>query len=195
MKGWTYNEDRVAYAYRPSEREKGRKAVMNIFEFALQMELDGEQYYRELASMTEYADLQRVLNELAQDERRHYEIIQAAQREVYETPEDNPYLNEVHNIFINWHEGAGSLTPEERIAKLREEQLDVYRAALDKEKASVTLYQNLQAQAANEQERMICEKLKQEEEKHVVIIEDIIELMNRAHEWVECAEFNHQEDY
>ena len=52
---------------------------MNVFDYALKMELDGERYYREQALKTQYEELKVVLEGMADDELRHYQIIQALQ--------------------------------------------------------------------------------------------------------------------
>jgi len=48
---------------------------MDIFAYALQMELDGEAYYTELAKHAGYKDLEVVFMDLAEAEKRHYEVI------------------------------------------------------------------------------------------------------------------------
>jgi rubrerythrin len=166
---------------------------MNIFDFALKMEVDGEKYYRDLAESVKYDDLKKVLEGLADDEQRHYKIIQSAQNQTFSYVE-NPTLSKVHNVFsVSKNEPA--LPTNDFIAKLKDEQINVYRAALVKEKESVQLYKKLKENAQRHEEKIICEKLMQEEEKHVEVIEDIIEMLNHVNDWVESAEFNHQDIY
>jgi rubrerythrin len=168
---------------------------MNIFEFALKMELDGEKYYRGLAERVQYADLKVVLEGLAADELRHYKIIQLAQKQVFTYIEADPSLSNIQNVFaVNGSKDFVS-DNKESITKLKDEQMDVYRAALVKEKESVTLYKELQEKAAGEEEKTICAKLMHEEENHVDLIDNIIDLLNHVNDWVESAEFNHQDTY
>ena len=51
---------------------------MNVFDFALKIELDSEKYYRELAAQAEYQELKVVLEGLADDEQRRYKSYLAA---------------------------------------------------------------------------------------------------------------------
>lgn len=44
---------------------------MNIFEFAMQMEKDGEAFYREIAKKTKNSGLQKIFNTLADEEVVH----------------------------------------------------------------------------------------------------------------------------
>ncbi|MGO1820329.1 MAG: ferritin family protein, partial [Senegalia sp. (in: firmicutes)] len=48
---------------------------MNIYELAMKMEKEGEQYYKEQAEKTESKGIQNIFKMMADDERRHYEII------------------------------------------------------------------------------------------------------------------------
>lgn len=164
---------------------------MDIFDFALQMELDGEKYYRELAEQVKYDDLKKVLLGLAEDEQHHYEIIKAAQQQM-KPIEGGPSLNKIQNVFVN---KTNEFNPDkEFIAKLKDEQFDVYEAALVKEKESVELYKKLKADAKKSDEQNIFARLMHEEEKHVEVIENILEMLNHVNDWVEAAEFNHRDD-
>ncbi len=165
---------------------------MNIFDFALKMELDGEEYYRDLAGKTKYDDLKKVLLGLAEDEKRHYEIIQLAQNQTFKYIEADPSLAKLKNVFADNKE---SQDKNELIAKLKDEQFDFYQAALVKEHESVELYQKLKASIETSEGKAICEKLIHEEEKHVESLDNIIEMLNHVNDWVESAEFNHQDSY
>ena len=50
---------------------------MDIFDFALKMELESEKYYREQAESTNFTDLRILLENLADAEARHYKIVGA----------------------------------------------------------------------------------------------------------------------
>jgi rubrerythrin len=168
--------------------------IMDAFEFALKMELDGEKYYRDLAERAKYDDLKKVLEGLAEDEQRHYQIIQLAQNQTLQNIEANPSLSKIQNVFVI-HKNKEFLSDnKEFIAKLKDEQSDVYRAALVKEKESVKLYKKLKESSERHEEKRIFETLMHEEEKHVEVIENIIDMLNSVNDWVEAAEFNHKED-
>jgi rubrerythrin len=165
---------------------------MDIFDFALQMELDGEKYYRDLAEKVKHDDLKKVLEGLAEDEQRHYKIIQLAQSQTFNLIADSS-LSGIPNVFSRNKDKA--FVPEnDLIAKLKDEQSDVYRAALLKEEESAALYKKLQEDSKQPEAKRIFEKLMQEEEKHVEVIENIIEMLNHVNDWVEAAEFNPKRD-
>ena len=168
---------------------------MNGFDFALKMELDGERYYKNLAETVKYDELKKVLEDLAEDEQRHYRIIELAKNQSLEQIEENPYLTKVENVFTITANIKSVEEHKDRIAKLKDEQSDVYRAALLKEKESVALYKKLTEEANTPEEKIIFAKLMHEEEKHVEVIDNIIEMLNHVNDWVEAAEFNHQDTY
>ncbi|QJW48233.1 ferritin family protein [bacterium BFN5] len=166
---------------------------MNIYDFALQMELDGEKFYRDLAAKTQHSDLKIVLEGLANDEQRHYQIIQQVQNQTLHDIDVNPSLDQAKNVFSSNKESF--LLNKEIMTKLKYEQIDVYRAAFGKEQESVELYKKLAEAAMTAEEKALCEKLMHEEEKHVEVLDDIIEMLNHVNDWVEAAEFNHKKPF
>jgi rubrerythrin len=165
---------------------------MDIFDFALQMELDGEKYYRKLAEQVQYDDLKNILIGLADDEQSHYNIILAAKNKNFYHNDTTLSLSKIQNVFsINKEFFEKN---EESITKLKYEQIDVYRGALAKEYESVELYKKLTETAATHEARLLCDKLMHEEEQHVAVLDHIIELLNHVNDWVESAEFNLKEE-
>jgi len=166
---------------------------MDIFDFALKMESDGETYYRALAEKVIYEDLKTVLVGLADDEHRHFEIIKSVQNQTFNYGDD-PKLSKIKNVFAADNK---DLAPEnkELMAKLKDEQIDVYRAALLREKESVALYKKLIIASDLQEQKAICETLMHEEEKHMEVIDNIIDMLNHVNDWVEAAEFNHHNKY
>ncbi len=161
---------------------------MDVFDFALQMELEGEEYYRGMAEKVQYDELKKVLLALADDEHRHYKIIKQAKDQVFQQIEEEPFLEKVKNVFSDNKDA-------EIITQLRSEQIDVYRLALVKEKESVALYKKLQAESEKETVKNIFNQLMQEEERHAEQLEHIIDMLNNVNDWVESAEFNHKDIY
>ena len=169
---------------------------MNVFDFALKMELDGERYYREQALKTQFEELKVVLEGMADDELRHYKIVQALQNRKFNyVPRPDEMKSKMQNIFEQDKDKAFIPKDQDSIAKFKDEQVDVYRAALLKEEESVQLYKKLQETAEQQAEKNILETLMHEEEKHAEVLENIIQMFNQVNEWVEAAEFNHQKPY
>lgn len=157
---------------------------MNGLDFALQMELDGEKFYRELALKHKDNNLHPVFISLAEEEKMHAKIIKDRQLGSY-SPTDVADLVNIKNIFTD----ATGLDVEKDINK----QINAYRKALDMEKKSIDLYKKLLSES--NKEKNIFEFLIKEEEKHYKLIEEIVTMVNRPNEWVESAEFGEREKY
>jgi rubrerythrin len=168
---------------------------MNIFDFALKMEADAEQYYLQLTAKAAHPELKVVLQGLAEDEQRHYKIVQRLQQQEREYIEPDPIISATRNVFSLAGNEPFIPKNQESIAKWKDEQRDVYQAALHKEEASVHLYKKLRDTVESPAEKDILEKLVQEEERHAEVLGNIMQMLNNFNEWVESAEFHHQKPY
>lgn len=168
---------------------------MDIFDFALKMELESEKYYREQAESTNFTDLRILLENLADAEARHYKIVGALRLQNNELLPEDEVLVETKNIFASYIKDAEALRKAISIEKDKEEQIDIYRLALVKEKESVEIYEKMLSQAQDPNAKAVIERLIKEEQKHADVMDEIIDLLNKVSDWVEAAEFNHTETY
>jgi hypothetical protein len=75
--------------------------TMDIYEFAMQMEKDGENYYRELMATCGTVGLQRIFAMLADDEVRHYHTIEQMRAKIGAVQlGETVILENVKNIFV-----------------------------------------------------------------------------------------------
>ena len=168
---------------------------MSVLDFALKMEIDGEQYYRKQAKKVKYEGLKVILEALADDEHRHYGIVLALQHPANNHPAVDVSVSTVKNVFEIGKNKEFIAKDKESIAKLTAEPLDIYLAALLKEEESVNLYKKMLETVEGQSNKGIIEKLVHEEEQHVQVLGNIIEMFNHVNEWVESPEFNHQKPY
>ena len=77
---------------------------MDIFDFALEMEKEGEKYYREIAQKCEDKGLKSILNMLADDESKHYQILEKMKAKKKPEIRKTEILNNAKNIFIQLQE-------------------------------------------------------------------------------------------
>ncbi|MEW5815090.1 MAG: ferritin family protein [Spirochaetota bacterium] len=71
---------------------------MDIFDFAMQMEEDGKNFYLDLSRKTRDKGIHKILNLLAEAEVRHYNTLQAMKQR--QTPyTETPLLYDAGNIF------------------------------------------------------------------------------------------------
>ncbi|AKN31338.1 rubrerythrin [Clostridium carboxidivorans P7] len=161
---------------------------MNSFEFAINMELDGEKYYMEQAEINKGNELNAIFIRLAKDEKNHAKIFQNKLNKLSYELKDNNTLSEFKDVF----KGIGDFKNE--IKKIPN-QLDLYRNALEKEKQSIELYKKFLSETTDDKEKKIFEYLIKEEEDHFAILDELVLLINHADEWVESAEFGIREEF
>lgn len=161
---------------------------MDYLEFAIKMELDGEKYYLEQAEKNEGTSLATIFKLLANDERKHAEIIRNKSKELpYELTEDKA-LKEYKNVFEDVEDFKSEL-------KTDPSQIDAYRLALKKEKDSIELYEKMGREASDREGKELFDFLVKQEKAHYQIFDELIEHLLRAEEWVEDAEFGTRDIY
>jgi len=165
---------------------------MNIYAFAMQMEKDGENYYRQLAEQSSSAGIKKIFVMLANEEVKHYQVV-----ELLSKKSGNPQMAEtnvlenVKNIFVDMKQ-----TREEPYINTTEEVRN-YRKARDIEEQSRQFYQEKAEETEDEMERRLFLQLAGEERKHLRIMENIVEFVSRPEpgRWLENAEWFHLDEY
>jgi rubrerythrin len=160
---------------------------MDVFDYALQMEEDGETFYREIAQKTSNEGLQAILTMLANEEFKHYQAIDRMRQGEYLITETT-VLDDALNIFIEMKEQGERFESEQ-------EQADIYARAQEIEKKSQQFYHEKAGQTDKDDQKKLFERLAKEEEKHYFLLENIIEFISRPKQWLENAEWYHLEEY
>lgn len=160
---------------------------MNIYDFAMQMEQDQESLYRKLSAGTAAPGVQRILNMLADDEAKHYQIVRQLKANA-PTPEmaSTEILSGARTIFAAMQGQAFDL---EGL------QIEVYRQAQSLEQQSRDFYREKASEAQDPSHKELLLKLADEEQRHYFLLDHMIEFVNRPRTWIEDAEFNHLEAY
>ena len=161
---------------------------MNNWKFAIDMELDGEKYYREQADINKDNSLNVVCLMLAEDEKRHAQILTDKMNEKSFQLINAETLSKSKSIF----NGIGDIKSE---SKKITSQLDFYRIATEKEKQSIDLYKEYLSKAVGRDDKELFEYLIKQEEKHYEVLDYIASLLIKPEEWVENAEFGIRKEY
>lgn len=166
---------------------------MNIYTYAMQMEVDGEKYYRELAEQSDSPGLKRIFLMLADEEVKHYKVIDRMSRR--ETlPADlarTEILDNVKNVFASMKDTE----PELRVDTTAATQS--YLKARDIEAESEKFYREQADKVEDRTQREIFLQLAREEGKHLRIMENIVDFVSRPEpgNWLEDAEWHHLDQY
>ena len=155
---------------------------MNILEFAINMELDGEKYYNDQAEIINDKNLKNIFLILAKDESSHAKILQDKSNNLSYDLKSNETLSEAKNLFKGIKDFKNEI-------KLNPDQLDLYRVALEKEKESIDLYEKLLSQSEDNESKKLFEFLIDQEKDHYTTLEEIVSQLNKSNDWVEAAEF------
>jgi rubrerythrin len=160
---------------------------MNIFEYAMQMEKDGEDYYRQLAQQTNDKGIRTILTMLADEEVKHYNAIEKMKTEKPQLAETK-ILTDAKNVFIQIKESGGSFD-------FDISQTELYKKAQDIEKKNQDFYTEKADEVTEEYQKEVFLRFAEEERKHYLLLENIIEFVSRPEAWLENAEFCHLEEY
>jgi rubrerythrin len=161
---------------------------MDIFAYAMQMEKDGERFYREIAGKADSTGIKRILTMLADEEVKHYRAIEKMQQGRAGQMAETNILDRAKNVFVQMKEEGGEFTPDL-------EQIELYEKAQEIEKRSRQFYEEKAAQADRDDQKQLFERLAVEEAKHYFLLENLIDFASRPGQWIENAEWNHLEEY
>jgi rubrerythrin len=160
---------------------------MSIFEFAYEMESNSENYYRYLAESSQAEGLKKILLMLAEEEKKHKEILLAMKDGAKVKFPDSSVLKDAKKVFKN-------LQGKYEIINDEVKQKELYLKALGFEKESKDFYLKKAEETTSTEEKEIFSKLAAEEEKHFFLISNLVEYVAKPEYWVENGEFNHLDD-
>lgn len=161
--------------------------MTNIFEYAMQMEKDGEDYYRQLARKAGNNGMKTILTMLADEEVKHYNALEKIKTQKTLIAESD-ILTDAQNVFVQIKESGESFD-------FDIQQTELYKKAKDIEKKSRDFYKGKANEVTEEYQKELFLKLAIEEQKHFVLLDNIIDFVSRPEQWLEDAEFFHLEDY
>ena len=152
----------------------------------MQLEKDGENFYREVASKTGNRGLKTILTMLADAEVRHYRLFENMKKNDKVLMTDSPILNDVRNVFIEMREKKQFETDVS--------QIELYKKAQGIEKQTRDFYLDKAGEVVPEQKKIFL-KIAEEEKRHYLILENIIRFVGQPDVWLENPEWYHLEDY
>jgi rubrerythrin len=159
---------------------------VDIYEYAMQLEKDGENFYREVVSKTGNKGLKTILTMLADAEVRHYKLFQNMKNNDKVGMPDSPILNDVKNIFIEMRE--------KKQFEADVSEVELYKKAQGIEEQTRDFYLAKAGEVVPDQKEIFL-KIAQEEKRHYLILENIIRFVSQPDIWLEDAEWYHLEDY
>ncbi len=157
---------------------------MNVFDFAMQMEDSGCEYYQNLAGAANLPGLKTIFTSLADDERKHLEIFRSlkAGRQNQAMPETST-LDTAQNVFETLPRDAEAL-------RGMSGTLTAYRHAMKLEADSYRFYEEAAASETDAGVRDLLLQIAGEEYKHFNILENVYNFVNAPNQHLEWGEFS-----
>jgi len=158
---------------------------MNVYEYAMKVEKDGEKYYRDLASKTEDPGVKSILTMLADEEVKHYVVFEKmSKNQIIPTQSSVDIFKTTKNIFEK-------MQKENQLPNFSQDQIEFYKNALRSEENSYKFYTEKALMLEEGEQKQAFLRIAEEERAHYVLLENVIEYISTPQTWVESAEFNH----
>ena len=160
---------------------------MDILEFAMQMELDGKAFYEKGAEAAKSPELKKILQTLAEEEQRHYNIfkqLKAGEVKAASKFADNraETVTITRNLFREMADaGQDTLYGDEARA--------MWNEAMEVERKSEKMYREAAEKESDEQRRELWNRIADEENNHIYFIDNMISFLADPQSFVQSAQF------
>ena len=161
---------------------------MNALDLAMEMEKDGEKYYRHLADKTANTGLKNILGMLAGDEAKHFQVLQKLKNSARAELLSTPILSKSKSIFQ-------LLREKKNWTDLPTSQIDLYKKAREIETRSFKFYMDKAKENSDPATKKMFFLIAEEEKRHEFLLDHILKFVSRPQTWLENAEFNHLDQY
>ncbi|MHB8121714.1 MAG: ferritin-like domain-containing protein [Desulfuromonadaceae bacterium] len=156
---------------------------MNIFDFAMKMELEGKAYYQKLAADTADGGLKSIFSTLASDEQKHYEVILSIKSGTELSMIDSTVLEEAKNLFE-------LLMTDKTVSVVLKKSLDGYQHARKIEADSVKLYEDMAKKEDDPEIVKLLLRIANEEKKHFNILDNLYDFVLAPQYFLAWGEFS-----
>jgi rubrerythrin len=161
---------------------------MDIYEFAMDKERFSEEYYRQLSSKTNNKGLSNILAMLADEEHKHFKVIEQMHKQTPTKVTDTDVLGNARLFFEKMRESTGKFN-------LDISEPELYEKARDIEIESRRFYLEKSNEVTNADQKEIFRKLAAEEQKHLTLVQSICDFVTRPEWFLENAEMYRFDDY
>ncbi|OHB54662.1 MAG: hypothetical protein A2Y07_00930 [Planctomycetes bacterium GWF2_50_10] len=161
---------------------------MNIFEQAIGLKQEKEEYYRGLSKKCSSRGVRKLFSMLADEEAAHRKAIEDLAAKIPAHLAQSTVLADAKIAFKEIiAEGFGSVCD----AK----QPELYRKALAYEERAEKFYLQKAQESQEEYQKGIFKRIAEEETKHRAVLQSVLDIVQRPERWLENAEWYHVEDY
>ena len=157
---------------------------MNVFDFAMEMEDNGCEYYTSLAKTSVLPGLKSIFTSLAEDEQKHFNLFRSLKEgSQAELTVDSQTLDMAQNIFKDLPDETTTLTNVKST-------LEAYQYAMQLEADSFRFYEKASANEKDPGIKKLLLKIAEEEHNHFTILENLYNFVNAPNQYLVWAEFS-----
>ncbi len=162
---------------------------MTTLEYAMQMERDGEYFYRKLANKCQQPAIAKILQDLADMEKRHFAFLNAMKAKTRLVWSET-FRDGIKTIFAVLDEKSDSFDVDVS-------EIEIYKEAQELEKRSHDFYLAKSRRVNSPTEKRFLQRLAEEENEHWQMLQRIIDFLEEPKDghWLENAEWHHQDTY
>jgi rubrerythrin len=160
---------------------------MNFFDIAKNMESQAIKTYTRLSVEAPLDQLKGVFKVLAAEEQRHYDFFESLQNKSLEVPADENILSRSKALLSKWDRDFK--------APVLSDLSTAYKKCMQTEQEAVDFYTKEMEKLENDKQKKVIDIIINQEKRHVVLFENLIEFVLKPGQWLENAEFNHLDEY
>ncbi len=150
---------------------------MNAVEMANKMEVDAIKFYTEAAGKTKHPVGKRMFLAVAEDEKRHLEMVKNIIKGLHITAKDVSPMRNIKSIFESMKKDMM-----QRVEATRDE-LESFKIAMQMEKEGVEFYKKSAASVKTDKEKDLFDRLIKEEEQHYAIFSNTYFHLSNTGSW------------
>ena len=157
---------------------------MNVLDFAIEMENDGFEYYKDLADSSTLPGLKTIFTSLAADELKHAKVFKALN--TGETVGEMPASETLETSKNLFKQLSGVSEELKNIA----DSLKAYQHAMKLEANSFRFYEEVAEKETNPTVKALLLQIAEEEHTHFNILENVYSFVNAPNQNLEWGEFS-----
>lgn len=153
--------------------------TMNIYEYAMKLEKDGEIYYRDLAEKIEDKAIKTIFILLADEEVKHYITFEKMNKfEDFSHTPSTSLLKHTLSLFRKLHKENANFY-------IAQSYINAFKSALRTEQGSYDFYLEKGKMLEEGTHKEAFLKIAEEERQHMLLISHLIDFITDPHTWME----------
>jgi rubrerythrin len=150
---------------------------MDALETAMRMETDAISFYSEAERKTAHPVGKKMFRTIAEDEKRHLEMIGRIVKGLDITHRDVSPLKSVKTVFETMRQEMMQR------AEATKDELEAFKIAMDMEREGMEFYRKIAGEAKKEKEKLLLERLIEEEQQHYQLFSNTYQFLSDTGNW------------